>query len=213
MPHWMQLFQGKCLSLWSAHCSVSSPRKLGPCCSSTASCVYIWALAELHDSCAGQSGLRKHLGKKDRKRETSKVIRDWLCMLLLVRANEEIILVREGEEKEERWCQACMNRVGFCSFLAWLGFRDSWAWLRVPYVNAVKFVDLKSRTCTVAVITLVGLRIHELIPGSAFCCFWRYALTSVQILVKPLLHSCSSWNLTADSVVRMQVSSCWAIGA
>lgn len=36
-------------------------------------------------------------------------------------------------------------------------------------------------------------------------------MTSVQILVKPLLTSCSSWDLTADSVIRMQVSSCGAI--
>lgn len=105
------------------------------------------------------------LGKKDRKRKCQKWIRDWLCVQLLVRASEEIILVRKGEKKVERWCRACMNRVEFCSLLAWLGFRHIWAWLRVPYINAVRVVDLKSRICTVALITLVWLRIHELIKS------------------------------------------------
>lgn len=35
----------------------------------------------------------------------------------------------------------------------------------MPYINAVRVVDLKSRICTVALITLVWLRIHELIKS------------------------------------------------
>lgn len=112
--------------LWSAHYDVSSPLW----CASTANHAYSRAWTKLHGR-SKQSGLKKHIPKQTKtnkkkvfkeKGKCQKWIRDWLCVQLFGRDNEEIILARG--RGGGRGCQACTDRVGFCSFLTWLCFRQ-----------------------------------------------------------------------------------------